>query len=122
MFTLRVRQAARSLKATLALSLLAFVALSITPPPASAQDVMQAGEQEVVGGPGSANYPLAARFAPYKINDLLYDTSVNPRWIEDGDRFWYDWDTGAGTFYYIVDPARRAPSRRSSTTTGSPRS
>ncbi|HEX9887562.1 MAG TPA: DPP IV N-terminal domain-containing protein, partial [Longimicrobiales bacterium] len=58
-----------------------------------------------VGGPGSANYQLAARFAPYRISELLHSTTVTPRWIEEGDRFWYEWETGEGTFYYIVDPA-----------------
>ncbi|GIS80502.1 MAG: hypothetical protein CM1200mP14_20680 [Gammaproteobacteria bacterium] len=29
------------------------------------------GGSSVVGGPGSANYDLAARFAPYKIQDMV---------------------------------------------------
>ncbi|MDX1389188.1 MAG: DPP IV N-terminal domain-containing protein, partial [Acidobacteriota bacterium] len=53
---------------------------------------------------GGANYELASRFAPYKIDDLVYDTSVDPQWIEGTESFWYDWDTSDGTFYYIVDP------------------
>src|SRR5690606_35942214 len=57
-------------------------------------------------GPGSANYRLAARWAPYKIDKLIYSTTVNPRWIESTERFWYEWRTSAGTFYYIVDPVR----------------
>ncbi len=57
-------------------------------------------------GPGSANYRLAARWAPYKIDKLIYSTTVNPRWIEGTERFWYEWRTSAGTFYYIVDPVR----------------
>ncbi len=59
-----------------------------------------------VGGPGSANYQLAARFAPYRIRDLVKSTTVSPRWIDHGDRFWYQWDTPKGTHYYLVDPAR----------------
>jgi dipeptidyl-peptidase-4 len=59
-----------------------------------------------IGGPGSANYPLAARFAPYKIRDLVKSTTVAPRWIDHGDRFWYEWETTKGTHYYLVDPAR----------------
>jgi dipeptidyl-peptidase 4 len=54
-----------------------------------------------------ANYRLAARWAPYKVQHLLYSTSVNPRWIEGSEQFWYDWKTADGTTYYIVDPARR---------------
>ncbi|MGD8322024.1 MAG: DPP IV N-terminal domain-containing protein, partial [Gemmatimonadota bacterium] len=61
-----------------------------------------------IGGPGSANYPLAARFAPYKIRELVKSTTVSPQWIEHTDRFWYQWETTEGTFYYLVDPARGA--------------
>ncbi len=53
---------------------------------------------------GPANYRLAARFAPYKIQDLIHSTSVSPRWIEGSERFWYEWETSDGSFYYIVDP------------------
>ncbi|MDX1393826.1 MAG: DPP IV N-terminal domain-containing protein [Gemmatimonadota bacterium] len=53
---------------------------------------------------GGANYDLASRFAPYKIQDMVYDTAVDPQWIEGTESFWYDWDTSDGTFYYIVDP------------------
>ncbi len=63
---------------------------------------------DVVGGPGSANYRLAARFAPYKLDRLIYSTSVNPRWIEGTERFWYQWDTSDGSFYYLVDPVQRS--------------
>ncbi|MBW3553932.1 MAG: S9 family peptidase, partial [Gemmatimonadetes bacterium] len=61
---------------------------------------------ETVGGPGSANYRLAARFAPYKLDDLLHSTSVNPRWIEGTESFWYDFETSGGKSFWIVDPAR----------------
>src|SRR5690606_13669457 len=57
-------------------------------------------------GPGSANYRLAARWAPYKSDQLVYSTAVNPRWIQGSERFWYEWRTSAGTLYYIVDPVR----------------
>ena len=62
--------------------------------------------QESVGGPVSANYQLAARFAPYKFRDLLKSTTVTPRWIQRGDRFWYEWETSEGKSYWLVDPAR----------------
>ncbi|MBR9989248.1 MAG: DPP IV N-terminal domain-containing protein [Gemmatimonadetes bacterium] len=61
----------------------------------------------VVGGPGSANYRLAARFAPYKLDDLLHSTSVAPRWIEGSERFWYEFETSDGKAHIIVDPERR---------------
>ena len=78
-------------------------AVLLVAPPAAAQSN---GESVSVGGPGSANYELAARFAPYKIRELVHSTSVAPRWIEDSDRFWYQWDTSEGTHYYLVDPSR----------------
>src|SRR5690606_13886270 len=57
-------------------------------------------------GPGAANYRLAARWAPYKIDKLIYSTTVNPRSIKGSERFWYEWRTSQGTFHYIVDPLR----------------
>jgi dipeptidyl-peptidase 4 len=57
-------------------------------------------------GAGTANYPLASRWAPYRIQSLLHTTSVAPRWINKGDRFWYEFETAAGRSFYIVDPAR----------------
>jgi dipeptidyl aminopeptidase/acylaminoacyl peptidase len=57
-----------------------------------------------VGGPGSANYELAARFAPYKLDDLAYDTRVRPQWIEGSEAFWYEYETADGSRYWIVRP------------------
>ena len=54
----------------------------------------------------TANYELAARFAPYKLNRLTYSTTVSPHWIEGGDRFWYEWETSNGKSFFLVDPAR----------------
>jgi dipeptidyl-peptidase-4 len=83
--------------------ILAGAGVGATDEPALGQD--SAAPQEV-GGPGSANYELAARFAPYKIRELVHSTMVNPRWIEGTERFWYEWESSDGTFYYLVDPAR----------------
>ena len=52
----------------------------------------------------SPNYRLAGRFAPYKIEELIHSTSVEPNWIENSERFWYSWETGDGKRYYLVDP------------------
>ncbi len=52
----------------------------------------------------AANYRLAARFAPYRIQDLIYSTTVSPRYIENSEKFWYEWETSSGSVYYIVDP------------------
>ena len=34
------------------------------------------------------NYELAAKFSPKKIAKLVHSTSVNPRWLKNGDKFW----------------------------------
>jgi len=57
-------------------------------------------------GQGHANYELAARFAPYRIQKLIYSTSVRPNWIKNSNKFWYEWKTSDGTFFYIVDAVR----------------
>jgi len=82
-------------------ALFAVLVVSAPAAPLEAQD-----QESWVGGPGSANQELAARFAPYKIRQLVGSTAVQPRWIEDGDRFWYEWEDSDGSHYYIVDPAR----------------
>jgi hypothetical protein len=51
-----------------------------------------------------ANYRLAARFAPYKMRNLVYSLGVTPRWIKGGERFWYEWETAEGKRFMIVDP------------------
>ncbi len=85
-----------SVRATCVLSVLA---LSILAAPLAAQEGSD-GDSAVT----SANYRLAARFAPYKIRKLVYSTSLSPNWIEGSERFWYEWKTSDGSFYYIVDP------------------
>jgi len=55
-------------------------------------------------GHHTANYDLAARFAPYKLSELVHTTMVNPRWIEGGEKFWYEWEDTHGKTFYIVDP------------------
>ena len=93
------------LGATLALLTLLATSFLSLPAPLSAQAEMEMsrhGSNLVT----TANYRLAARFAPYKAQGLLYSTGVTPNWIEEGDRFWYQWDNSDGTVYYLVDPAR----------------
>ena len=92
---------APALAAGLALAI-GFLASGAAPGPIAAQEEGSV----MVGGPGSANYELAARFAPYKVSDLVHSLRVAPRWIEDTDRFWYEWETSAGRHFYLVDPAQ----------------
>ncbi len=92
----------RPLSALVALSF-AFASLSVPGGGALGQE----GATDRIGGPGSANYDLAARFAPYKIRDLVHSLRVEPRWIEgETERFWYEWETSEGKRFFWVDPAR----------------
>ncbi len=51
-----------------------------------------------------ANYELAARFSPKKVDKLVFSTEVSPNWFKNSEKFWYAYKTPQGTFYYIVDP------------------
>ena len=53
-----------------------------------------------------ANYSLAARFSPKKIEKLIFSTSVDQHWLNKSDRFWYMYETTEGKKWYIVDPAK----------------
>ena len=53
-----------------------------------------------------ANYPLLAEWEHAKLYPRITSTELTPKWIDDGDRFWYSYRTGAGTSWYLVDPAR----------------
>ena len=63
----------------------------------------QAQDQAAASTEGP-NYRLAGRFAPYKIQELIHSTSVQPNWIENSERFWYSWETNDGRSYHLVDP------------------
>ena len=53
-----------------------------------------------------ANYALAAKFSPKKMEKMLFSTSVDPHWLKNTTRFWYMYETGSGKKWYIVDPAK----------------
>lgn len=55
-----------------------------------------------------ANYDLAARFSPNQLKKMVFSTSVDPHWLKNSDRFWYEYETSEGKFWYIVDPAKRS--------------
>ena len=76
--------------------------IALAPRPAEAAPIPAPQESDAQAGP--ANYELAARFAPYRISEMVHSTSVDPQWIEGTDRFWYEWENADGTFFYIVDP------------------
>lgn len=57
-------------------------------------------------GATKANYALAARFSPKKLDKLVFSTSVDPHWLRKGDKFWYSYETSEGRKWYLVDPVK----------------
>lgn len=55
--------------------------------------------------PVKANYQLAARFSPKKIEKMVFTTSVDAHWLKQSDRFWYVFETPNIKNWYIVDAA-----------------
>jgi len=53
-----------------------------------------------------ANYQLAARFSPKKLDKMIFSLNVDPHWLKNGDRFWYMYETTEGKKWYIVDAAK----------------
>ncbi len=87
-------------------AVMAFTLLMVAGPAVSAGHL--SGQMEthpVVSGHHTANYDLAARFAPYKLRELIHSTMVDPRWIEGSQKFWYEWEDTNGKTFYIVDPS-----------------
>ncbi len=54
-----------------------------------------------------ANYELAAQWTPARMGKLVFETSVTPHWLEQGDRFWYTFENSKGRKFYIVDPVKK---------------
>ncbi len=50
-----------------------------------------------------ANYRLAERFSPAKVNRMVFSTHVRPSWLKTGDKFWYTYKTPQGNNHYLVD-------------------
>ena len=55
-----------------------------------------------------ANYQLAAKFSPLKVDKMVFSLSVDPHWLKTSDKFWYSYETPTIKNYYIVDPAKGA--------------
>ena len=53
-----------------------------------------------------ANYELAARFSPKKLEKMIFSTAVDPHWMKAGNKFWYTYETTSGKKWYIVDPVK----------------
>lgn len=59
---------------------------------------------ETTQAPEKANYQAAARFSPAKLRKIIYSTAVDPHWLKLTNRFWYQYETPSGKFWYMVDP------------------
>ena len=70
----------------------------------------QRGQTSAPAGPSAAlpNYDLAAQWTTQKVSKLVFDTSVTPRWLDTGDRFWYSFQTREGRRFYLVDPVKKS--------------
>ena len=53
-----------------------------------------------------ANYALAAKFSPKKLDKMLFSTAVDPHWLKNTNRFWYVYETPSGKKWHIVDPVK----------------
>ena len=51
------------------------------------------------------HYARAEAILPQNIDKLVLQTSVRPRWIGEGSRFWFEKETAEGYEYLLVDPA-----------------
>lgn len=56
----------------------------------------------------SPNYRAAAKFSPTNIAKLVHSTAVNPNWLKNGNRFWYQYKTTEGSKYFIVDADKKS--------------
>ena len=53
-----------------------------------------------------ANYDLASRFSPKKLEKMIFSTSIDPHWTKSGNKFWYMYETTAGKKWVVVDPVK----------------
>ena len=53
-----------------------------------------------------ANYDLASRFSPKRLEKMIFSTSVDPHWTKSGNKFWYMYETSAGKKWVVVDPVK----------------
>jgi len=67
-----------------------------------------AGHAQSASPQAKANSELASRWTAAKAGKLVFDTSVQPHWMETANRFWYSYETSQGRKFMMVDPARKA--------------
>ena len=60
----------------------------------------------LIFGQQKANYDLAARFSPKKLDKMIFSLSVDPHWLKQFNKFWYTYETSEGKQWMIVDPVK----------------
>jgi len=53
------------------------------------------------------NFELAERFTSDKMQKMTGSTFLRPNWIEDTNKFWYEWETPEGKKWVYVDAERQ---------------
>jgi len=53
-----------------------------------------------------ANYTLAARFSPKKLEKMIFSLAIDPHWLKQSNKFWYTYETSEGKQWNIVDPVK----------------
>ncbi|MEM9664540.1 MAG: DPP IV N-terminal domain-containing protein [Bacteroidota bacterium] len=59
----------------------------------------------------SGNFDLAERFTTQRMDTMVGSLSVNAQWLEDENRFWYEYETSEGRNWVLVDADRRSRER-----------
>ncbi len=52
-------------------------------------------------------YLQAEKFTLPKLQTMLFSTTIDPHWFQQGNCFWYSYKTSEGDFWYVVDPTAR---------------
>ena len=52
-------------------------------------------------------YLQAEKFTESKLRNMLFSTTVDPHWFQNGNSFWYEYKTSDGTFWYVVNPSQK---------------
>ena len=53
-------------------------------------------------------YLQAEKFTQSKLRTMLFSTTVDPHWFQQGNNFWYEYKTSEGNFWYVVNPNTRS--------------
>ena len=52
-------------------------------------------------------YLQAEKFTQSKLNTMLFSTTVDPHWFQQGNCFWYQYKTSEGNFWWVVNPTAK---------------